>query len=217
MVCDLVGDDAFDTGMRAFMHAAANGPAGHDEFIAAISKAAGRDVRAFVMPWLTEKSAPDLDARLDGSRVIVTQLGPLYDLPLPLALTTTSGEVRRSVHVFRRSDTLDVRDLGPVTAVRTDPDGRFLLKRHLGDVARFEIRADSARLVALVGDFAARPIPAVKQDGRWIVEIPLVEGRYYWVWQINGVVRDTDYNGEPTSGVRIVRPVRRVEGAYPHL
>ena len=38
-----------------------------------MNKASGRDVSPLVMPWLTEKYIPDVDARVDGHvKVIVT-------------------------------------------------------------------------------------------------------------------------------------------------
>jgi hypothetical protein len=215
MMRDRLGEATFDRGMRAFMHEASNGSAGYREFVAQLSRAAGRDVAPWIMPWLTEKAAPDLDARIDGSRVIVEQSGPIFDLALDVELTTSRGPVRRAMHVSHRADTLDVASLGAVSAVRIDPDGKLLLKRHMGDVVRFELRADSAKQVALAGDFMARPIPATKQGDVWVVEIPMVEGRYYYSWVVDG--KNGEGKGGELEGVREVKPVKRVENAYPKL
>jgi hypothetical protein len=217
MLRDEVGDSAFNRGMRAFMKTASNAPSGHDVFIAAISKAAGRNVGPWIAPWLSEKVAPDLAATVENGRVIVTQTGPVFILGLNVDLTTAGGIVRRSIRVSHRVDALDVRALGEVSAVRLDPDGRLLLKRHEAEMVRFSVKADSAKTVALSGDFMARPIPAVKSGGVWSVEVPMVEGRYYWAWQIDGAVREEGYGGDVTSGVRVVRPVQKVENPYPRF
>jgi hypothetical protein len=213
MLRDRMGQPAFERGMRGYMREAATGSAGYREFIAHMSRAMGRDISSWIMPWLAETVAPDLDARVEGTRVIVTQSGPLFDLPLELELTTSGGLVRRTLRVTRRADTLDITGMGTVSAVRIDPDGKLLIKRHLGEIARFEVRADSAKQVALTGDFSARPIPATKQGDLWVAEIPMVQGRYSYAWQIDGKIADESDGTK--SGVRIVRPAQRVENAYP--
>jgi hypothetical protein len=180
---------------------------------------------SFIMPWLSGKYIPDLDARVDGQRVIVsqTQPGPLFDLPLDLALTTDSGRtVDRSIHLTHRADTLDVSDLGPITRVQIDPAHRFLIQRHFGEMVRFALRAPDAKTVALTGNFTLKPIPATRTGDVWSVELPMSEGRYVWAWEIDGKTppdvgdpESADSGDTARSGVRIVRPVERVRDAYP--
>src|SRR6185436_13547986 len=89
----VMGDSAFNRGMRLFMAGLGKGPSGYEELVAAWSKAAGRDMRSFVMPWLTSKYIPDVDARVEGDRLIVsqTQPGELFDLPqLTVELNTSN-------------------------------------------------------------------------------------------------------------------------------
>ncbi len=99
----LLGDAVFDRGMREYIARCGHGPDGYEELIAAMSHAAGHDMTAFIMPWLSSQYVPDVDARVDGSRLIVTQSQPgaLFDLPLDIALQTAAGESRRAVHSDR--------------------------------------------------------------------------------------------------------------------
>lgn len=226
-----MGREAFDRGLRDYIALRLEAaPAGHLEFIAAMSKAAGRDMTPFILPWLEGKYIPDVGARVDGSRVIVTQNQPdvLFELPLDLTLTRLSGDtVRRRVRLVRRADTLNVADLGQVTGVRIDPDKRFLLRRHFGEVVRFELPASAApnaKSVEVAGTFASRPIPATRMGDAWVVEIPLSEGRYVWQWRVDGQGPNDEAmlaaaNGQSApgarAGIRVVKPVERLTEPYP--
>jgi hypothetical protein len=222
---------AFDRGIRDYVAIRRDGKAaGYQEFIASMSRAAGRDMTSFIMPWLERKYIPDVEARIDGTRVIVTQNQPevLFELPLDLVLTTADGRaVQRRIDLRRRADTLDVGDLASVTDVRVDPDHYFLLQRHFGEVVRFELPASAvpdAKVVELAGNVFSKPIPATRSGDAWVVEIPLSEGRYIWQWRVDGALPNDESmfaaaaappSADARSGVRVVRPVNRLAESYP--
>jgi hypothetical protein len=227
-----LGRDTFDRGIRNYVALRRDGqPAGYREFISSMSRAAGRDLSGFVMPWLEGKYIPDVETRIDDYRVIVSQRQPelIFDLPLDLALTTASGStVQRRIHLTRRVDTLDVRDAGAVTDVRVDPDHYFLLQRHMGEqVVRFELPAAAvpdAKVVELTGNFSGKPVPATRIGDAWVLELPMTEGRYIWQWRVDGVTPNDEATfaavmgaADPAAraGVRWVKPVQPVTGAYP--
>jgi hypothetical protein len=223
--------DRFDRGIRDYVAIRRDGKAaGYHEFIASMSRAAGRDMSPFILPWLEGKYIPDVEARVDGSRVIVTQNQPdvLFELPLDLVLTTTDGKAaQRRVNLRHRADTLDVRDLGSVSGVRVDPDHYFLLQRHFGEVVRFELPVSvvpDAKVVELAGNVFSKPIPATRSGDAWVVEIPMSEGRYIWQWRVDGVLPNDESmfaaaaappRADARSGVRVVRPVQRLAESYP--
>lgn len=219
MLEQVLGDSIFDRGMRAFVRHAGYGPNGYEEFIADMSAAAGRDLHSLVMPWLTERYVPDVDAIVRGATVIVMQSQPTapYDLPLDIALTTSRGVVRRAVHLTTAADTLDVGSLGEITEARVDPDHHFLVRRHWGDTARFALRAPNAKTVELTGNFLAKPVAATRSTGDlWTVALPLPEGRYLWLWRVDGkgpsdeeAIRDALRPGDldARAGVLAVKPV----------
>ena len=226
-----LGSATFDKGMRDYIAIRRNGrAAGYEEFIASMSRAAGRDLTPFILPWLDGKYIPDVEARVEGRRVIVAQRQPdvLFDLPLDLALTTSSGStVQRRVRLTRREDTLRVADVGAVSDVKLDPEHYFLLQRRMGDVVRFELPASAApnaKVVELTGNVSNKPIPATRSADTWVVEIPLTEGRYIWQWRVDGVVPNDEAlyaamagpaEANARVGVRWVKPIRALTESYP--
>lgn len=215
-----MGHAAFDSGMRVYIQIPLDQPAGYQELIAAMSHAAGHDMTAFVMPWITSKYIPDLDVQVDGPRIVVTQRQAdiFSDLTLPLTYETASGEVvKSSVHITGKMTTVETGSPGSIRQVRLDPEHEYLLLRHLGENVRFELRASAAKEVALSGGFAIKPVPAVRHGDIWTVEMPMVNGRYNWAWQIDGRAAEPNSNleGQPLTGVRYVKPVSEMESAYP--
>lgn len=218
MLEEVMGQERFDQGMREYIQVPRDKPAGYEEFIAAMSHAEKHDMTSFVMPWLSGKYIPDIDARVDGSKVTFTQIQPevTFDLPLDIALTTPSGKtVERTVPISGRSTTLDVADLGTVIGVRIDPNHEFLLQRHFGETVHFELHAPEAKTVALSGNFTLKPVPAVKNGDVWSLDLAMSEGRYSWAWHVDGKALEGTYNGQPVSGVRFVQPLERLQSSYP--
>jgi hypothetical protein len=226
-----LGAATFDRGIRDYVAIRRNGnAAGYTEFVASMSRAAGRDLSSFIMPWLEGRYIPDVEARVEGSRLILEQRQPevLFDLPLDVALETSPGTtVQRRLHLKRRADTLNIADVGAVTNVRVDPDHYFLLQRHFGEVVRFTLPAAAvpeAKVVELAGNLSGRPIPATREGDAWVVEIPLTEGRYIWQWRVDGALPNDEatfaaVTGPPganaRAGVRWVKPVQRLTESYP--
>ena len=216
MLEEVMGQSRFDRGMREYIEIPRDRPAGYEQFIKAMSDAEGRDMTSFVMPWLSGKYIPDIDAQPSGSDVILTQTQPdaVFDLPLDVALTTSVGKtVERTVQLSQRSNRLNVADLGAVTNVRVDPHHEFLLQRHFGERVHFELRAPDAKAVALTGNFTLKPVPAQKVGDAWSLDLPMSEGRYSWAWQVDGKTLDGEYNGQPASGVKVVQPLERLEAS----
>ena len=117
---------------------------------------------------------------------------------------------------------MDIGDLGPVSAVRVDPDHHFLLRRHWGEIVRFTLLAPDAKTVELAGNLVPKPIPATRDGDQWTVTLPLPEGRYIWLWRVDGnnpsdddAVAAAKTSGDPAAraGVRIVRPLERLADA----
>jgi hypothetical protein len=221
----------FDAGIREYVAIRRQGKAaGYQELIAAMSHAAGRDMTPFIMPWLSGKYIPNVEAKVDGKRLILTQSQPedVFELPLDVALTTESGQtVRRTVRLTHRADTVSIADVGGVKHVEVDPDHIFLLQRHHGEIVRFALpvaAAPDAKLVELTGNVSSKPIPATKSGDAWVVEIPMTEGRYVWQWRVDNVMPNDDATyaavyGAPDStartGIKVVKPVQRVTDGYP--
>jgi hypothetical protein len=210
MLRDHVGSEAFRNGMRAYMQIAPGLPAGIDEFMVAMSTASGRDVESFLRPWLAETTIPDIDARIDEGRIVMTQNGPLFELPLDIEVMTPAGAIRQSVQLTDRVTWIDTPDIANATAVHLDPDHRLLIRRRRGDVVRFELEAPDADSVRLAGNFGADTIEAIREDGSWVVELPLTEGTYAYWWLVDGAYLEAE-----GMQMRMVRPVQLIPRALP--
>ena len=225
----VMGDSIFDLGMRYYIDGMGHTPGGYEELIAAWSKAAGRDMTSFVMPWLTSKHIPDIEARVEGERLIVTQRQPgeTFELPkLEIQLTTRSGKTLHTLDLLDRADTITIGNLGPVSAIHVDPNHRYLVQRRLGEIVRYELPASKvpgATSVSLASNFLRQGVtlPATRIRDMWVVEVPLTEGRYIHIWTAVGVTPASGRAGgsgatDPElTGARIVRPLVRVENPYP--
>lgn len=218
MLNELMGQKAFDQGMREYIDIPRDKPAGYEQFIAAMSHAEGHDMTSFIMPWLSGKYIPDIEARVEGSKIVVSQTQPdaVFNLPLKLALKTDSGkDVTRTIQLSDRTNSLDVSDIGAIASVRIDPDHEFLIQRHFGEMVHFELRAPDAKTVALQGTFTVKSVPATRNGDVWTLDLPISEGRYCWTWVVDGKPLEAEYNGQPASGARLVQPIAPVEAAYP--
>lgn len=219
MLEETLGRATFDQGMRNYIRIPRDQPAGYQEFIAAMSKAAGHDMGPFILPWLSGKYIPNLQAEVRGSQVVVTQTQPdvVFALPVELALTTTSGAtVDRTVDISGKTTTLNVSALGTINKVRIDPENRLLLRRNFGETVSFTLKDAAAKTVALSGNFAVRPVPATRSGDTWTLQIPMTQGRYSWKWVIDGKpAPDAGVDNQPSSGVRVVEALEPVTDAYP--
>ncbi len=220
MLEETMGQSAFDQGMRAYIQLPRDQAAGYQEFIAAMSQAAGHDMSPFVMPWLTSKYIPDLDTQVEGSKIVITQKQPdlFSDLPLHLTYETASGAVvERPIHITGKTTTLETDREGPIQQVRIDPDHQYLLRRHLGENVHFQLHAPSAKTVTLAGNFVLKPVPATRTGDNWTLDLPMTNGQYSWEWQIDGKKPEpgASYEGQPITGIRVVKPEQAVAGAYP--
>jgi hypothetical protein len=212
---DVLGEDTFMRGMRAYIQIRPGQPAGIKEFVLAMSQAARRDLWALLKPWVEEKTIPNIQAHIEGQQAIFSQIGFVFELPLEVEFLTSTGSVRRTIQLKQRETRLDITDLGTVTNIYIDPDHHLLLRRHRGEIVRFEVQAPEAKKVELGGDFASDSIPATAKDGKWQIELPLTEGRYNWYWLIDGKRQTVEAGGKPQSEMRQVRPVQNLNSAYP--
>lgn len=131
MLEHLMGSDRFNQAMADFSRRSLERAAGLEDFVASLQRVTpsidGLDLKAFVMPWLTEKLAPRLSTRIDGAAVVITQSGPFFPLLLELEIQTESGKQRRKVLVSERETIVQV---GPgLRSAVFDPDHKLLLKR----------------------------------------------------------------------------------------
>jgi aminopeptidase N len=95
-----------------------------DDFVGAITKAAGRDLSWFFDQWFYKTGAPELAAELDmpARQARVQQLGDPYQLKLDLAFVGPGCESRTQVTITRREERVPFPIGCHPDSVVVDPD-----------------------------------------------------------------------------------------------
>lgn len=93
----VLGDSVFDRGMADYLAIPIGRSAGVEELGTMLSRAAGWDVDAFLRPWLSESGTPDVEAEIEGGRVLLRQRGTSFSLPLTIEARGTEDTVRTEV------------------------------------------------------------------------------------------------------------------------
>jgi hypothetical protein len=129
MIEESMGPESFQKAIAEFSRRSLAQPGGWEVLAECMQHYApeGFDARAFLTPWLLEKRAPHLSARMDGAAVMIRQDGPLYVLPVTVEATTVRGLERKRIWI-RGAETA-VAFSGDVLRVEVDPAGELLLRR----------------------------------------------------------------------------------------
>ena len=137
MLRGYLGDDAFFAALREYATHPdlAYGHVDRDAFAAVWSQASGRDIAAFLRPWLTTEALPVLAGRwrdLGGGRwlieVLQQQTDAEFRLAVPVRVLTPAGAELVTVRLEGPLGRAEVRLPGPVEGLVIDPD-RTLLRR----------------------------------------------------------------------------------------
>jgi aminopeptidase N len=135
MLRDLIGEAAFDEGVRGFWRANKFRIASWDDLRGAFERASGMNLAAFFAQWLERTGAPALriaDAQAKpvagGWRlsVTLTQGAPAYTLSVPLAVRTAQGEITRRVELSRERETVVLALPGEPLEIALDPELRLM-------------------------------------------------------------------------------------------
>ncbi|MEZ4387528.1 MAG: M1 family aminopeptidase [Candidatus Krumholzibacteriia bacterium] len=191
MLRGYLGDDAFFAALREY--AGEGGLTDRDHFTDVWSRSSGRDVGAFLAPWLDTEVVPDLAVRWrdrGGQRrlveVVQEQAGAVFRLAVPLRVH--AGAEVRSVTVGLEGEVggVDVWTAAPIDSVEIDPDA-VLLRRTTTTAA--------PRLLAA----QPRPNPAREQVALafWLAADDRVTAR---VFDLRGrLVRTADLGLQPAT------------------
>ena len=130
MLRDLIGEAAFDDGLRRFWNAHRFRTASWSDLRAAFESTSGRDLSMFFAQWLERADAPApriASARMRGNAVEVAfeQGTPPYALRVALVFDGPEGAITRLVDISRNNETVRIDDVGSSTSVRLDPDLRL--------------------------------------------------------------------------------------------
>jgi hypothetical protein len=137
-----VGDKQFVQALRTFYRTRKFQPASFDDVRQAFVEVAGSDMHSLFEPWVRRTGAPelrlrDVAVRLEGDAYLLTavveqiQLGPAYQLHVPLALTLEGQAQAHEATVVMADTRLDLALRLPARPLRLDVDPQFDLFRRL--------------------------------------------------------------------------------------
>lgn len=122
----VLGREAFDQGMRAFV-AAPLGKTDYADFVQGFGPSADK-ARRFLTPWVEGRGAPAITVERSGDGLVLVQNGGVYWLPgFAVALERTDGSVDW-VRVDIEGERTAILAASDVVRIRLDPAGEFLLR-----------------------------------------------------------------------------------------
>jgi hypothetical protein len=132
MLRDEIGRPAFEQGLRLFWQRHQFKTANWKDLQAVFAQAGGRDLSGFFAQWTARASSPQLllvptQAPAQAGGVKLVQQGDVFDLLVPLRISTASGETQEiKVRVRERETAVDPATLPPgARAVELDPELRL--------------------------------------------------------------------------------------------
>ena len=138
MLRRIVGDEPFFAGMRRFYEQSLFAKAGTDDFRRVMEAETGRNLGRFFERWVYGFGVPsvtvthEVEETPGGVSVVVvraTQQGPVYDLPITIAIEQTNGTIRQAVLVLTEATgELRVPVEGKVRRVTVDSDASALAR-----------------------------------------------------------------------------------------
>ena len=168
MLRDLIGEAAFDAGVRDFWSANRFNIASWDDLRGAFERASGKNLSAFFEQWLERTGAPNLriaDAKAEvvagGWQLSVTleQGAPAYTLSVPLAIRTIEGEITRRVALSRERETLILQLSAEPLQITLDPELRLMRRLAAAEtppILRDAMLAEHPKLITPTADAAVQ-------------------------------------------------------------
>ncbi|MCH8978071.1 MAG: M1 family metallopeptidase [Armatimonadetes bacterium] len=84
MLMDLVGEATFWSGVRTFLTQYKFRSTTTDQFFGAMTQASGQDLSAFKKQWFYTEGMPRLEATVEGTQLVLTQITPGFVLSVPV-------------------------------------------------------------------------------------------------------------------------------------
>ncbi len=138
MLRDLIGEEAFGKGIRAFWRTYHFRQASWDDLRSAFEQASGKPLGDFFQQWLARAGGPAVtiaDASLANEagkeagkkrvQLVIEQSAPPYALHLPVELVYANRTEMRRIDISHTSERISLEVDAPPEGVRVDPDLRI--------------------------------------------------------------------------------------------
>jgi hypothetical protein len=202
MLRDMIGAAAFDAGVRGFWSANRFRIASWDDLRHAFERSSGQDLTAFFEQWLQRSGAPsvriaDAEAKpvAGGWRLAVTlaQGTPAYALSVPLAVSTSGGEIISRLAISRERETVFLHLPAEPLQIALDPDLRLMRRLAVAEappILRDVMLAQHPGLLAPTADAAVQA--AVRELALRLFEHAPDEGAGASTLMVAGLHADID-------------------------
>jgi len=158
MLRDLIGEEAFERGIRRFWERNRFRLASWNDLQLAFEQASKRSLAVYFEQWLNRAGGPSVrivEARASGkSRLAISleQSAPPYALRLPVEIASAEGTETRWIAIERTKQKIELDVTATPESVRLDPDlrvWRLLERSELPPILRQWILARAPRLVVV--------------------------------------------------------------------
>jgi hypothetical protein len=134
MVENLIGEEAFGKCLQKVAADHQFQQAGWSDFFAAFSEASGQDFTSFQEQWLQRAGAPLLQLdqvafEKDKVKFKLMQAAPLFDLQVPVVVTTAQGEEQHILHLDQVSKEFTIQAQDP-RSLAVDPGYNLFRRLH---------------------------------------------------------------------------------------
>ena len=125
MLANQLGEEKFTAGMRRFIK---SGKQNIHTFIAEMSKAAGKDMKPFLLSWLTSKQIPGLKVQQSAASIEFSQVGEIMNFDLEVVVKLKNGShVSKTLHFSSRTQSVKI-DVGEIESFILDPKHKLLFQ-----------------------------------------------------------------------------------------
>jgi Peptidase family M1 domain len=128
MLRDFVGEKSFEAGMRKYIDESRRGRGDIKTFVSSFAVASPKAVEEFLNPWLSEKTLPNLSAKIVDGKIEIAQHGTIFLLPVEIEFETNSGKLRKIFQINKPLEAFDLKETG-LTSLKIDPDNQLMLMR----------------------------------------------------------------------------------------
>lgn len=176
MLRDLIGEAAFDSGIRGFWSTQRFRVASWDDLRQAFEQASSRDLAPFFAQWIKRPGAPTLsiaEARREPTgngwrvRLRITQPMPSFVVGVPVRIRTELGEQTRNVDVRGLATTATVTVDSRPLEIALDPDTRVMRRLAPGEAPPIlrDVMVNATTVLAVLD-----PDPAYAEAARQLAD-----------------------------------------------
>lgn len=138
MASRTIGADNFGNSLRVVAADHQYTEAAWSDFMATFAEAGDRNLDVFAQQWLTRSGAPTLslgevEFKDDKVKLTIEQLAPVYELEVPVVVTTAKGTEEHILTLNEESGEFTIKGKG-IKQIAVDPDYHLFRRLHIQEI-----------------------------------------------------------------------------------